>query len=80
MAASYLIVLLIQIPADAGHRVPTMIRWLGKVQPNYVNAKLLSALDWYPTIEALAGYSLDPTVTYDGVDATDALFTDSARY
>eukprot|EP01050_Picozoa_sp_SAG11_P006488 SAG11_NODE_505_length_8888_cov_12.479235_8_plen_249_part_00 len=47
------------------------------VQPNSVNAKILSSLDWYPTIGALAGYELKPTVTYDGVDISDALFTDS---
>jgi hypothetical protein len=32
---------------EGGHRVPTMARWLGKIQPNTVNAKILSSLDWY---------------------------------
>ena len=52
-----------------------MIRWLGKVEPNSVNTNILSSLDWFPTIGALAGYSLKPSVSYDGVDVTAALFT-----
>jgi hypothetical protein len=52
-----------------------MIRWLGKVEPNTVNAKILSSLDWFPTIGFLAGYTLKSSVTYDGVDVTAALFT-----
>ena len=60
---------------EGGHRVPTMIRWLGRVEPNSVNTKILSSLDLFPTIGALAGYSLQPSVSYDGVDVTAALFT-----
>lgn len=43
---------------EGGHRVPTIIRWPGVVKPGTVNTKLLSSLDWFPTIGFLAGYPL----------------------
>ena len=58
--------------------LPQMIRWLGKVEPNSVNTKIMSSLDWFPTIAALAGFALQPAITYDGLDVTAAMFTDAA--
>ena len=54
-----------------------MARWPSKIQPNSVNAKILSALDWYPTIGFLAGYSSKPGLAYDGVNIAAALITDA---
>ena len=56
--------------------MPTIIRWIGKVQPSTVNTKLFSSLDWFPTIGFLAGYDLSTDVKYDGVDISAALFAD----
>ena len=60
-----------------GHRVPTIIRWTGHVEPNSVNTKLLSSLDWFPTFSFLAGFELSSSVVYDGVDISAALFSDA---
>ena len=57
--------------------MPTIIRWIGKVEPNSVNPKIFSSLDWFPTIGFLAGYSLNQSVVYDGIDVTAGLFTAS---
>ena len=50
-----------------------MARWIGKIQPNSVNSKMLSALDWYPTVGFLGGYVNKPGVVYDGMNIAEAL-------
>ena len=57
--------------------MPTIIRWTGHVEPNSVNTKLLSSLDWFPTFSFLAGFKLSSSVVYDGVDISAALFSDA---
>jgi arylsulfatase A-like enzyme len=39
--------------------------------------RLLSSLDWFPTIGFLAGYELPAGVKYDGVDVSAAVFSDA---
>jgi arylsulfatase len=41
--------------SDGGFRVPTMIRWPGKVKPGTVENGIFSGLDWLPTLAAAAG-------------------------
>ncbi len=40
---------------EGGVRVPTVVRWPGKVKPNQVINGVMSLLDWFPTFAAAAG-------------------------
>jgi arylsulfatase len=40
---------------EGGFRVPTVIRWPGKVKPNQVINGVVSGMDWFPTFVAAAG-------------------------
>ena len=40
---------------DTSIRVPTAVRWPGRVEPGTVITQTISNLDWYPTILAMAG-------------------------
>jgi arylsulfatase A-like enzyme len=44
---------------EGGFRVPLVVRWPGKVQPNQVINEVMSGLDWFPTLVAAAGYQGD---------------------
>ena len=72
---------------EGGFRVPMIMRWPGKVQPNQVINGLMSGLDWFPTFLTAAG---EPNITtellkgktlngkkykvhLDGYDQTDML-------
>jgi arylsulfatase len=73
---------------EGGFRVPAIIRWPGKVDPNQVINGVMSGLDWFPTFAAAAGYPGDIVedlkqgktlagkeykVHLDGYDQTDLL-------
>jgi arylsulfatase len=40
---------------EGGFRVPTIVRWPGKVRPNSVINGVMSHMDWFPTLVAAAG-------------------------
>jgi arylsulfatase len=40
---------------DGAYRVPAMVRWPGKINPGSVSNELMSHLDWFPTLLAVAG-------------------------
>jgi arylsulfatase len=40
---------------EGGFRVPTIVRWPGKVKPGVVEPGMFSAMDWMPTLLAAAG-------------------------
>jgi len=44
---------------EGGFRVPLVVRWPGKIQPNQVVNGVMSGLDWFPTFVAAAGYEGD---------------------
>jgi arylsulfatase A-like enzyme len=44
---------------EGGFRVPTIIRWPGKVPPGKVENGIVSGLDWFPTFVDAAGYQGD---------------------
>jgi arylsulfatase len=44
---------------EGAFRVPCLIRWPGRIQPGSVSNDIVSALDWVPTLMAVAG---DPDI------------------
>lgn len=40
---------------EGGYRVPTMIRWPGKIAPHKISNDIVSMQDWVPTLVAAAG-------------------------
>jgi arylsulfatase A-like enzyme len=45
---------------EGAYRVPTLVRWPGKIKPGSVSTDIMSHLDWMPTLVAAAG---DPDIT-----------------
>jgi arylsulfatase A-like enzyme len=73
---------------EGGFRVPQVVRWPGKVEPNQVINGVMDGMDWFPTLVAAAGYQGDISadlakgrkldgkeykVHLDGYDQTDML-------
>ncbi len=58
---------------DHSLRVPSLVRWPGRIAPGTVVARTVSSLDWYPTILAMAGVALPAAVTVRGRDALPLL-------
>ena len=44
---------------EGGFRVPLIVRWPGKIEPDQVINGVMSGLDWFPTFTAAAGYEGD---------------------
>ena len=40
---------------EGGYRVPAFVRWPGKIKPGAVTQEIVSHMDWFPTILAMAG-------------------------
>jgi arylsulfatase A-like enzyme len=40
---------------EGAFRVPAFVRWPGKIKPGEVSNEMFSALDWFPTLLAVAG-------------------------
>ncbi|XP_066877265.1 arylsulfatase G isoform X2 [Kogia breviceps] len=59
---------------EGGHRVPALAYWPGRVPANATSTALLSVLDIFPTVVALAGASLPQGRHFDGLDASEVLF------
>lgn len=59
---------------EGGHRVPAVAYWPGRVPINVTSTALLSVLDIFPTVVALAGASLPRGRRFDGMDASEVLF------
>ena len=71
---------------EGGQRVPLMVRWPGKIEPDTIDHTLVGAIDLYPTVldaldlEKPAGHTVDglsflPVLTQTGDLERDALFT-----
>ncbi len=61
-----------QPPFEGCMRVPAMVRWPGKVPAGLVTEQMLAAVDWLPTLAALAGASnlVPKDRPIDGTDAS----------
>ncbi|KAI9029231.1 arylsulfatase A family protein [Hyaloraphidium curvatum] len=40
---------------EGAYRVPCMVRWPGKIKPGSISNDIVSHLDWFPTLLAIAG-------------------------
>ncbi|XP_072311683.1 arylsulfatase G-like [Eucyclogobius newberryi] len=58
---------------EGGHRVPTVAYWPGRIPPKTTSSALLSGMDIFSTVLALAGVTPPSNRRYDGVDVTDVL-------
>ncbi|XP_053716895.1 arylsulfatase G-like [Synchiropus splendidus] len=58
---------------EGGHRVPTVAYWPGAIQANSTSSALLSGMDIFTTLLALAGVAPPSDRRYDGIDASDIL-------
>ncbi|XP_066242761.1 arylsulfatase G isoform X3 [Saccopteryx leptura] len=59
---------------EGGHRVPAVAYWPGRIPFNVTSTALLSMLDIFPTVVALAGATLPRGRRFDGLDASEVLF------
>ncbi|XP_064532187.1 arylsulfatase G isoform X1 [Pseudopipra pipra] len=59
---------------EGGHRVPAVVYWPGHVPAKRTSRALLSTLDIFPTLVALAGAALPPNRRFDGLDVSPVLF------
>jgi arylsulfatase A len=53
---------------EGGMRVPCIVSWPGRVRPGAVCRDMVTALDFYPTLAALAGHDLGSLPIHDGLD------------
>ncbi|KAM4822089.1 arylsulfatase G isoform X4 [Urocitellus parryii] len=58
---------------EGGHRVPALAYWPGTVPANVTSTALLSVLDIFPTVVALAQATLPQDRRFDGLDASEVL-------
>ena len=61
---------------EGGYRVPTIMRWTGKIQPDTVCDELASTINILPTVANLIGAE-PPTHKIDGLDIGELMFGDS---
>jgi len=40
---------------EGAYRVPAVVRWPGRVKPGQISNEIVAALDWFPTLLAVAG-------------------------
>ncbi|NXW11281.1 ARSG Arylsulfatase, partial [Fregetta grallaria] len=59
---------------EGGHRVPALAYWPGRIPAKRTSCALLSTLDIFPTLVALAGAALPPNRRFDGLDVSPVLF------
>jgi len=61
---------------EGGYRVPTLMRWTGKIKPDSVCDQLSSTIDILPTVAKLIGAE-PPARKIDGLDISALLFGDA---
>ncbi|XP_070565013.1 arylsulfatase G-like isoform X2 [Ptychodera flava] len=59
---------------EAGHREPSLAYWPGHIPAGHVTNSLLSSMDIYPTMAAIAGVTMPKYRKYDGIDVSNVLF------
>lgn len=64
---------------EAGHRVPFIIRWDGRITPGSTCGKLIDHVDLLPSFATLLGGSLGPGHALDGIDVSPYFLGDESR-
>lgn len=64
---------------EAGHRIPFIIRWDGKIKPGSTCGKLIDQTDLMPSFAALLGGKLEAGHALDGTDISPYFFGDESR-
>ncbi|NXK49655.1 ARSG Arylsulfatase, partial [Chauna torquata] len=62
---------------EGGHRVPALAYWPGRVPAEQTSRAVLSTVDIFPTLVALAEATLPPNRRFDGLDVSPVLFGQS---
>jgi C-terminal region of aryl-sulfatase/Sulfatase len=65
---------------EGGIRMPAFAYWPGQIKPHSRSAEIVSSLDVFPTLSALAGLSLPADRPYDGKDLTQVLFGGPSKH
>jgi arylsulfatase A-like enzyme len=58
---------------EGGVRVPTFVRWPGKIKENSVSEEMISSIDFYPTLLAMAGVQPKADIPIDGINLAPLL-------
>ncbi|MBN2578906.1 MAG: arylsulfatase [Pirellulales bacterium] len=58
---------------EAGHRVPLVVRWPGRVRPGSFSDELVCLVDWYATLAAVLGQPLADDVAEDSFNVLPVL-------
>jgi arylsulfatase A len=53
---------------EGGMRVPCIVRWPAAIPPGSVSGEIVSAIDFHPTLAALAGHDPASLAKHDGVN------------
>lgn len=64
---------------EGGLRVPCIMRWPGKIHPGTVCREMSTAMDFYPTLAALAGVEMPHDRIIDGKDISALMFSDQPQ-
>lgn len=59
---------------EGAYRVPAMVRWPGKIAPGTISNTIMSHLDWFPTLLAIAGVPDIKEQLLSGVKVGDRTF------
>ena len=64
---------------EGGSRVPLIVRWPGHTSPGTLSHELVSGIDFYPTLLAIAGAERPETQILDGIDFSPLLKDSQAK-
>ncbi len=53
---------------EGGIRVPSIVRWPGRIRPGSRSDQVMASFDWLPTLASAAGAAIDPLYPPDGED------------
>src|SRR6266436_741361 len=58
---------------EGGLRIPSIVRWPGRIAAGSVSEQVMISMDWMPTLLAAAGTASDPAYPPDGEDLAQSL-------
>lgn len=58
---------------EGGIRIPSVIRWPGRIPSGHVSSQVMIHMDWLPTLLAACGGQPDPASPSDGINLLPAL-------